>query len=135
MMRFVLRRLVMALVTLLISTFLVCMLIHLIPGDPVMMMMAQNSSPTPEQIAAVRHMLGLDLPIWLQYFHYMGRLLTGDLGRSIFGSEPVATLLLERLPNTFALAFAGLAIAIGVGMPLGFFAAYRQGSWADSVLM
>ena len=135
MTRFVLRRLLAAVVTLLISSFLVCMMIHLIPGDPVMMMMAQNSSPTPAQIAAMRHMLGLDLPIWLQYFHYMGRLLSGDLGRSIFGSEPVATLLLERLPNTFALAAAGLLIAVGVGMPLGFFAAYKRGSWADSALM
>ncbi len=135
MTRFVLRRLFAALMTLVISSFLVCMLIHLIPGDPVIMMMAQNSSPSPEQIAAMRHVLGLDLPIWLQYFHYMGRLLHGDLGRSIFGSEPVATLLLDRLPNTFALAFAGLAIAIGFGMPLGFLAAYREGSWADSVLM
>ncbi|WP_131195794.1 ABC transporter permease [Lichenihabitans psoromatis] len=135
MTRFILRRLLSALVTLIISSFLVCMLIHLIPGDPVAMMMAQNSSPTPEQLAAMRHMLGLDLPLWQQYFHYMGRLLTGDMGRSIFGSEPVGKLLLERLPNTFALAFAGLAIAIGFGMPLGFFAAYKKGSWADSALM
>ena len=129
------RRLGTALVTLLISSFLVCMLIHLIPGDPVAMMMAQNSSPSPEQIAAMRHNLGLDLPLSLQYFHYMGKLLTGDMGRSVFGGEPVLRLLLERLPNTFALAFAGLVIAIGFGMPLGFFAAYKKGSWADSALM
>ena len=135
MTRFILRRLLTALITLVISSFLVCMLIHLIPGDPVSMMMAQNSSPTPEQLAAMRHMLGLDLPLWQQYFHYMGRLLTGDMGRSIFGSEPVGKLLLDRLPNTFALAFAGLAIAIGFGMPLGFLAAYKKGSWADSALM
>ena len=135
MIRFVLRRLLAAGLTLLVSTFLVCMLIHLIPGDPVLMMMAQNSSPSPEQIAAMRHTLGLDLPLWLQYFHYMGRLFSGDLGRSIFGSQPVASLLLERLPNTFALASAGLVIAIGIGMPLGFLAAYKRGSWADSVLM
>jgi ABC-type dipeptide/oligopeptide/nickel transport system permease component len=133
--RFLLRRVTTALLTLLASSFAVCMLIHLIPGDPVLMMMAQNSSPSPEQIAQMRHALGLDLPLWLQYFHYLGRLLHGDLGRSIFGSEPVARLLLERLPNTFALAFAGLAIAIGIGMPLGFFAAYRKGSWMDSTLM
>jgi peptide/nickel transport system permease protein len=135
MTRFILRRLFTALVTLIISSFFVCMLIHLIPGDPVMMMMAQNSSPSPAQIAAMRHALGLDLPIWMQYFHYMGRLLQGNLGRSIFGSQPVLSLLLQRLPNTFALAFSGLAIAIGLGMPLGFFAAYKKGSWADSILM
>lgn len=133
--RFLLRRVLSALATLVVSSFAVCMLIHLIPGDPVMMMMAQNSSPTPEQIARMRHALGLDLPLWLQYFHYMGHVLRGDLGRSIFGSEPVATLLLERLPNTFALAFTGLVIAAGMGMPLGFLAAYKKGTWADSLLM
>ena len=135
MTRFILRRLGTALITLLISSVLVCMLIHLIPGDPVAMMMAQNSSPSPEQLAAMRHVLGLDLPLWEQYFHYMGRLLQGDLGRSIFGSEPVLDLLLSRLPNTFALAFAGLAIAVGLGTPLGFLAAMHRGSWADALLM
>ena len=135
MTRFILRRLFTAFITLLISSFLVCMLIHLIPGDPVVMMMAQNSSPTPEQLAAMRHTLGLDLPLSLQYVHYMGRLLSGDLGRSIFGSEPVVTLLWERLPNTAALALAGLAIAILVGMPLGFLAAYKRGTLIDNALM
>jgi peptide/nickel transport system permease protein len=135
MSRFLLSRVLSALATLILSSFAVCMLIHLIPGDPVMMMMAQNSSPTAEQIARMRHALGLDLPLWQQYFHYMGHLLQGDLGRSIFGSEPVATLLLERLPNTFALAATGLLIAIGIGMPLGFLAAFRKGTWADSLLM
>jgi peptide/nickel transport system permease protein len=135
MTRFLLRRVLSALATLIVSSFAVCMLIHLIPGDPVMMMMAQNSSPTPEQIARMRHALGLDLPLWLQYFRYMGHVLQGDLGRSIFGSEPVAALLLERLPNTLALATMGLLIAIGAGMPLGFLAACRKGRWADSLLM
>ena len=97
--------------------------------------MAQNSSPTPEQLAAMRHTLGLDLPLSLQYVHYMGRLLSGDLGRSIFGSEPVVTLLWERLPNTAALALAGLAIAVMVGMPLGFLAAYKRGTLIDNALM
>lgn len=135
MTRFLLSRVLSALATLVVSSFAVCMLIHLVPGDPVVMMMAQNSSPTPEQIARMRHALGLELPLWQQYVHYMGHVLRGDLGRSIFGSEPVATLLLDRLPNTFALATAGLLIAIGIGMPLGFLAAYRKGTWADSLLM
>src|SRR5258706_5323048 len=130
MTRFLLRRLLSALATLIVSSFAVCMLIHLIPGDPVVMMMALNSSPTPEKIAGMRHALGLDLPLWLQYFHYMAQVLRGDLGRSIFGSEPVAVLLLERLPNTFALAATGLVIAIGIGMPPDFLAACRKGSGA-----
>lgn len=135
MTRFLLRRMLTALATLIVSSFAVCMLIHLIPGDPVMMMMAQNAAPTPEQISRMRHALGLDLPLWLQYFHYMGHVLHGDLGRSIFGSEPVGTLLLERLPNTLALTATGLLIAIGAGMPLGFLAAYRRAGWTDNLVM
>src|ERR1700741_5604894 len=65
----------------------------------------------------------------------MGHVLQGDLVRSISGSDPVAALLLERLPNPLALATTGLLIAIGIGMPLGFLAAFRKGSWADSLLM
>jgi ABC-type dipeptide/oligopeptide/nickel transport system permease component len=135
MIRFVARRLLTAMLTLIVSSFGVCMLIHLIPGDAAVMMMAQNSSPSPEQLAAMRHALGLDLPLLQQYLHYMGRLLGGDLGRSIFGSEPVVRLLIERLPNTFALAFSGMALAVSFGMPLGFLAAYRKGSWVDNALM
>jgi ABC-type dipeptide/oligopeptide/nickel transport system permease component len=135
MLTFLARRVVTAALTLLASTFGVAMLVHVVPGDPVMMMMAQNSAATPEQIANMRHQLGLDLPLWQQYLHYMGKLLSGDLGRSIFGSEPVGKLLLERLPNTFALTCASLAIAILLGMPLGFFSAYRKGSWVDSLFM
>ena len=135
MFRFVARRLLTAMLTLIVSSFGVCMLIHLIPGDPVVMMMARNSSPSPEQLAAMRHALGLDLSLPQQYLHYMGRLLRGDLGRSVFGSEPVARLLIERLPNTFALAFSGMALAVSFGMPLGVYAGYRKGSWADNVLM
>ena len=135
MIRFIARRLLTAMLTLIVSSFGVCMLIHLIPGDPVAMMMAQNSSPSPEQLVAMRHSLGLDLPLPLQYVHYMSRLLSGDLGRSIFGSEPVTRLLIERLPKTFALTFSGLALAVLFGIPLGLYAGYRKGSWVDNALM
>src|ERR1700730_1367195 len=135
MIHFIVRRLLTGMLTLVVSSFGVCMLIHLIPGDPVAMMMAQNSSPSPEQLAAMRQALGLDLSLPQQYLHYMGRLLRGDLGRSVFGSEPVARLLIERLPKTFALAFSGMALSVSFGMPLGVYAGYRKGSWADNVLM
>jgi ABC-type dipeptide/oligopeptide/nickel transport system permease component len=135
MLSYLARRIVTAALTLLASTFGVAMLVHVVPGDPVMMMMAQNSAASPEQIANMRHQLGLDLPLWDQYLYYMSKLLSGDLGRSIFGSEPVSKLLIERLPNTFALTVASLAIAILLGMPLGFFSAYRKGSWVDSLFM
>ena len=93
----------MALVTLLASTVGVSLLIHVVPGDPVMMMMAQNAAATPEAIENARRALGLDLPVWQQTLRYLGNILQGDFGRSIFGAEPVSTLLFDRLPNTLAL--------------------------------
>jgi peptide/nickel transport system permease protein len=132
--RFIVRRLMTSLVTLLISSFLVCMLIHLIPGDAASVM-SQSSSPSPEQLAAMRHALGLDVPVLTQYLHYMEHLFSGNLGRSIFGDQPVATLLIARLPTTFTLALSGLAIAVGFGMPLGMLVAYKKGSFVDNALM
>ena len=125
----------MALVTLLASTIGVSLLIHVVPGDPVMMMMAQNAAATPEAIENARRALGLDLPVWQQTLRYLGNILQGDFGRSIFGAEPVSTLLFDRLPNTLALAFASMVIAVGIGLPLGFYSAYRKGTWVDNVLM
>jgi ABC-type dipeptide/oligopeptide/nickel transport system permease component len=135
LLNYVIRRLFVAVVTLFASTIAVSLLIHVVPGDPVMMMMAQNAAATPEQIEKVRHALGLDLPLWQQTLHYVGNILQGDFGRSIFGSESVARLLFDRLPNTLALAFCSLLIAVVIGLPLGFFSAYRQGTWVDNVLM
>jgi ABC-type dipeptide/oligopeptide/nickel transport system permease component len=98
-------------------------------------MYAQSQGTTPEQLAAIRERLGLDDPIVLQYFSYLGRLLEGDLGHTIRGQQPVLQLLLERLPNTLALAGTAMMLAILIGVPIGFFAAYRRGTWVDSSLM
>lgn len=135
MTRYIIRRLFVALLTLVASTIAVSLLIHVVPGDPVMMMMAQNAAATPEQIERVRHALGLDLPVWEQTLLYCKKVLSGDLGRSIFGMEPVSTLIFDRLPNTIVLAVSAMVVAVGVGLPLGFFAAYRRGTWVDSLLM
>lgn len=135
MTNYIIRRLITALLTLAFSVIGVSLLIHVVPGDPVIMMMGQNSNATPEQIENMRHALGLDRPVWEQTLRYVERAISGDLGRSIFGREPVAKLLFDRLPNTLALALSAMVVAIGVGLPLGFFAAYRQGTWVDSLLM
>lgn len=128
-------RLLVAVATLVASLIGVSVLIHLVPGDPVLVMMSQGSPATPEQIERMRHALGLDQPLWKQIIAYMGNALSGDLGRSIFGHEPVAELVFDRLPNTIALAVSGMVIAILIGMPLGFYAAYRHNTWIDTALM
>ena len=129
------RRLAMGLATILVTTIAVTLLIHLVPGDPVQIMYAQSQGTTPEQIEAIRSDLGLDRPIPVQYLQFMGRLLEGDLGYTIRGRQPVLDLLLQRLPNTLALAACAMALAVAIGLPLGFLAAYRRGSALDAALM
>jgi peptide/nickel transport system permease protein len=135
MARFLAGRLAMGLLTVWVTTVAVTLLIHLVPGDPVQIMYAQSQGTTPEQIEAIRRNLGLDRPIWEQYAAFLGRLLQGDLGHTIRGQQPVLDLLLQRLPNTLALAAAAMTIAVLLGASLGFAAAYRRGTWTDALLM
>ena len=87
------------------------------------------------EIEEVRRSLGLDQPIAVQYWMYLERLSQGDLGHTIRGGQPVLEVIAQRLPNTPALATAAMFIAILIGLPIGFLAAYRDGSWVDTGLM
>ncbi|HBF28649.1 ABC transporter permease [Rhizobium sp.] len=129
------KRLLTAFLTIVIVIILSGILIHLVPGDPVTAMMAQSVTATPQVMAEMRSRLGLDLPVWEQVAHYLMRVLSGDLGTTIRGNEPVARLLFERLPNTFSLAACGLAVALAIGIPLGFVAAINRGKVADTAVM
>lgn len=129
------KRFFVAFATIIVVIVLAGFLIHVVPGDPVTAMMAQSVSATPEAMAEMRARLGLDLPVWQQVMLYVWQVLHGDLGNTIRGGEPVARLLLQRLPNTFALAASGLAIALAIGIPLGFLAAVKRGRVADTVVM
>lgn len=135
MWRFLGGRLAMGALTIFATTVVVTLLIHLVPGDPVQIMYAQSQGTTPEQLEAIRHSLGLDQPIYVQYLQFVGQLIHGDLGYTIRGHQPVLDVILQRLPNTLALAIVAMVIAIALGLPAGFFAAYRQGSWIDASLM
>lgn len=125
----------MGALTIWITTILVTLLIHAVPGDPVQIMYAQSQGTTPEQIEEVRRSLGLDRPIAVQYAMFIERLVQGDLGNTIRGGQPVLDVILQRLPNTLLLACAAMFVAILVGVPLGFLAAYREGSLTDIALM
>jgi len=111
----------------------VFLLIHLIPGDPVSVMLGPDA--TPAQIAATRAALGLDRPIAEQLVTFYARVLRGDLGHSYFLDRPVVTALAERVEPTALLTAAALLVAIGVGVPSGIVAAARPGSWWDRGLM
>ena len=129
------KRVVVAFATIIAVVVLAGILIHVVPGDPVTAMMAQSVTATPEVMAEMRARLGLDLPVWRQVALYVWHVLQGDLGTTIRGNEPVVTLLLQRLPNTFALAVSGLAVALAIGIPLGFLAAVNRGRIADTAVM
>lgn len=134
MTRYLIQRLLAALVTIWVTTVIVTMLIHAVPGDPVRIMYAQWQA-SPEQIEAVRRNLGLDEPLHVQYWMFLKRVAKGDLGRSIQGDQPVASILKTRFPPTLLLATTSLIIAMLIGLSLGFVAAYKRGSVTDVAAM
>mgnify|MGYP003489447274 CR=1 FL=1 len=102
---------------------------RVIPGDPASMIAGQRASE--ETLQSIRQQLGLDQPIWVQYFNYMGDLLRGDLGNSIRTQRPVVDDLLSFFPATLELAIAAFIIAILVGIPLGVLAALKKNTFWD----
>lgn len=112
-----------------VSTF-VFLIIHLIPGDPIDLMLGENATQVDRQ--TLRRQLGLDQPLWQQYTTFLQRLVHGDLGQSLHSSRPVQTLIAERLPATAWLALAALCVSVGLAIPLGIVAALRPRSWLDT---
>jgi ABC-type dipeptide/oligopeptide/nickel transport system permease component len=112
-----------------IITFIIA---YAVPGDPARMIVGPKASA--ELVAQVRHNLGLDQPLYVQYFHYVWRLLHGDLGFSYHYNMPVAQLLFDRLGNTAQLAFGGWLVEILLGVPLGILAALYHRKWVDYAL-
>ena len=135
MIRFLFTKFLLAFFTIFVTTILVTLLIHIVPGDPVQIMFAQSQGSTPEQIEQVRVNLGLDQPIYIQYLNYLDRLSKGDLGKTIRGGQPVLEVIFQRLPNTILLATSAMMIAILLGVPLGFLAAYNKGTISDTFIM
>lgn len=108
---------------------LVFLLIHLVPGDPVEVMLGEGASPADR--GALRAALGLDRPLSTQYLDYLGRLARLDLGFSLHEQRPVTALLAERAGPTLELAVAALALALMTALPLGVIAARHRGDWLD----
>ena len=112
---------------------IVFLLIHLIPGDPVSVMLGPDA--TPAQIAGTRQALGLDRPLPEQLYTFYARVLRGDLGHSYFLDRPVTTALAERAEPTIVLTLCALFVAVAIGVPSGIVAAAHRGSWWDRGLM
>jgi peptide/nickel transport system permease protein len=108
---------------------IVFFLIHLVPGDPVEVMLGQGARPG--DIAALRHVYGLDLPLHVQYMHYWWGVLHGNLGMSLRMGQSVTSLVLERYPYTAELTIAALFIALLISIPAGIVGALHRGQWRD----
>jgi peptide/nickel transport system permease protein len=104
----------------------------LVPADPAALLAGPGASA--EQLAALRAQYGLDQPVIVQFAHYLMRLATGDLGISLFSSQPVISDLIERLPATMELALTALVISLVLGVPLGVVAALKRNTAIDHVL-
>jgi len=129
MLRFFLRRLGHAVIVVCGVAVLVFSLIHLIPGDPVEVMLGEAAQPA--DLQALRHALGLDQALHIQFWRYLQGLAHLDLGNSLHSRRPVLDMLLERLPATLELTAAALLLAISVALPLGVIAALRKNSGWD----
>lgn len=121
---YIIRRLALSLVVLIGVSVLVFGLIHLAPGDPARLML-YDTAPE-EEVQAMRKTLGLDQPLYLQYWLFLSNALRGDLGRSLYYKEPALRIILEHLPATAELTFAALLVSLVVAVPMGIVSAVRR---------
>lgn len=133
MLRYLARRLALTVPVLVGVATLVFSLIHLIPGDPAQAMLGDAASP--QDVADLRHRLGLDRPLLEQYGLFVRGVVRGDLGTSLRTSQPVTAMILERMPATLELAVGAMCVAIGFAIPLGIAAAVWRGTAVDHAAM
>lgn len=129
MLRYVVRRVLLAVPVLLGVATLVFSLIHLVPGDPAQAMLGDGAAP--QDVIELRQSLGLDQPLFTQYAAFLRRAATGDLGTSFRTGQPVTTMIAERIPATVELAVAAMVVAMVIALPLGVIAAVWRGTAID----
>jgi peptide/nickel transport system permease protein len=133
MITFILRRLLAAVPVMAVVAFLVFSLLYFAPGDPATII--GGDLATPQEIARIRSVLGLDQPFHVRLAIFIGQLLTGDLGISIFSNLPVTHLIAQRIEPTLALATVTILFSIAVAIPLGTIAAWKAESLVDRLVM
>lgn len=135
MIAFIVRRLLHGLVVLIVVTIFIFLIMRLLPGDPLMLYVAEKEiEGIPEaDLAVLRHQYGLDKTLPVQYFDWIGGVLTGDLGNSILQQDKVSTLFKERIPVTLHLGFMSIIISSFFGITFGMICALKRGRWPDTV--
>ncbi|MFD4663049.1 ABC transporter permease [Streptomyces halstedii] len=132
MARYLLRRFVFLLVSLALASVVLFALLRLLPGDPANALTSVGASP--EQIAAARHSIGSDRPLPEQFTHWLGQLVSGDLGTSFVSTLPVGPEVASRLDLTIPLTLAAFVLAVLIAVPAGFVAAYKRHTWYGALL-
>ena len=128
MMRFVLRRMLLGLVSI-VGASIVIFVISRLSGDPIVLMLPIDAPQS--MVEETRRHLGLDKPVWMQYLIFAANALSGDFGRSYRWEMPALDLVRERLPATMQLACAGLLFSVAIAVPLGILSAVHRGTWLD----
>lgn len=135
MLTYIVRRCAVAAVMIFMVATAVFMILHVVPGDPIeVMLSADGMAPDPATVAEMRARLGLDLPLYQQYWDYLSRLAAGDLGHSFQDNQDVLGNIAQRLPRTLELIGMATLISLMAGIPLGVVAARRRGGWVDKAL-
>jgi peptide/nickel transport system permease protein len=133
MLTYIIRRILSLIPVLIGVSIIVFMFIHLIPGDPVLAILGERAAV--ENVERVRKQMGLDRPIWEQYFLYIGKVVQGDFGRSIRSNTPVMDEIQAKFPATAELALWAMIFAVLIGVPAGIISAARRNSIFDTVAM
>ncbi len=128
---YILKRFIIMPPVMVLVSLIVFFLIRLTPGDPALMMLGEEANPT--ALAALRHELGLDQPLPLQYASWLSRVVRGDLGRSVRTNQPVVEAIVQRLPATVELTFLAMLLSLSIAIPTGIISATRRNSASDLV--
>jgi len=136
MVTFLIRRLIQCFIILLLVTLIVFIAMRLLPGDPLLMLISSTETEefTVEQLEALRRQYGLDKPLPVQYFEWLGNVFRGDLGRSLVSKLPVHEEILRRIPITFHIGIISFILSILIGIPAGIICAVKRGTWIDNVV-
>ena len=132
MRKYILKRLLSMIPAVFVVSVVIFLIIHLTPGDPAAVMLGDQADP--EAIAALREALGLNDPLPVQYLRWLGGVLQGDLGQSLYSDESMVSMLLSHLGPTLSLTVFALAISLIVAVPLGILAARKRGALADNAI-
>ena len=132
MLNYTFKRLALSVAIVSLAMLLLFCMIYLIPGDPAAVALGPRATEAMRE--ALRIKMGLDQPVWVQFWNFFTNAWMGDLGNEVLSERPVAAVVMEQLPFTLALIAGGITWSVALGIPLGCWAAVKRGSWADRVV-